>query len=92
MPTLKELQKNADECLRLARESNELRTKLALIEIGTELRVVAQHFEGDVRRRLPSYPRRLRLPAEVILRLRSEKSRNEDTALPRPPAGHSASL
>jgi hypothetical protein len=30
----KQLQKNADECLRLACESNEIRTKLALIEMG----------------------------------------------------------
>ena len=43
MPTPKELQTNADECLRLARESIEIRTKLALIEIGTELRVLALH-------------------------------------------------
>jgi hypothetical protein len=36
MPTPKELQTNADECLRLARESIEICTKLALIEMGTE--------------------------------------------------------
>ena len=38
----------ADELLRLARESNELRIKLALIEMATELRVVAQHLQRDV--------------------------------------------
>jgi hypothetical protein len=49
MPTPpKELQKMADELLRLARESNELRIKLALIEMATELRVVAQHLQRDV--------------------------------------------
>jgi hypothetical protein len=63
--------KNADEGLRLARESNEIRIKLALIEIGTEFRVMAQHLERDPRS--PSQPRRLRLPGEVILGLRSEK-------------------
>jgi hypothetical protein len=34
MLTPKELQKTADELLRLARESNDIRTKLALIEMG----------------------------------------------------------
>ena len=49
----------ADELLRLARESNELRIKLALIEMATELRVVAQHLQRDVLPRGPSHPRRL---------------------------------
>jgi hypothetical protein len=73
MPTPKELQTNADECLRLARESIEIRTKLALIEMGTELRVLAQHLEPESRARSPSQPRRLRLPADVVRRLCSEK-------------------
>jgi hypothetical protein len=49
--------------------------KLALIEMGTEFRVMAQHLERDPRPRSPSQPRRLRLPVDVILRLRSEKSK-----------------
>jgi len=57
----------------LARESNELRIKLALIEMATELRVVAQHLQRDVLPRGPSHPRRLRLPADVLMRLRSGK-------------------
>ena len=74
MPTPpKELQKTAEELLRLARESNELRIKLALIEMATELRVVAQHLQRDVLPRGPSHPRRLRLPADVLMRLRSGK-------------------
>ena len=62
----------ADKLLRLARESNELRIKLVSIEMATELRVVAQHFR-DVLPRGPSHPRRLRLPADVLMRLRSGK-------------------
>jgi hypothetical protein len=73
MLTPKELQTNADECLRLARDSIEIRTKLALIEMGTELRVLAQHLERDSRPRSPSQPRRLRLPADVVRRLWSGK-------------------
>jgi hypothetical protein len=63
----------ADELLRLARESNDTRTKLALIEMATELRVMAQRLQPDVRPRGPSHPRRLRLPAHVVMRLRSGK-------------------
>jgi hypothetical protein len=52
MPTTpKELQKMADELLRLARASNDTRTKLALIEMATELRVMAQRLQPDVRPR-----------------------------------------
>jgi hypothetical protein len=47
--------------------------KLALIEMATELRVVAQHLQRDVLPRGPSHPRRLRLPADVLMRLRSGK-------------------
>jgi hypothetical protein len=36
--------KNADEGLRLARKINQVRTKLALIEMATEFRVMAQHL------------------------------------------------
>jgi hypothetical protein len=41
----------ADELLRLARASNDNRTKLALIEMATELRVMAQRLQPDVRPR-----------------------------------------
>jgi hypothetical protein len=40
----KELQKTGDQLLRLARESNDTRTKLALIEMATELRVMASAY------------------------------------------------
>jgi hypothetical protein len=71
MLTPKELEKNADECLRLARiarESKEIHVWLALIEMGTEFRVIAQHLEGNTRPRLPSHPRRLRLPTDLVRR------------------------
>ena len=47
--------------------------KLALIEMATELRVVAHNLQRDVLPRGPSHPRRLRLPAHVVMRLRSGK-------------------
>jgi len=49
------------------------REQSALIEMVTELRVVAQHLQRDVLPRGPSHPRRLRLPADVLMRLRSGK-------------------
>jgi hypothetical protein len=55
-----------------------IRIKLALIEIGTEFRVMAQHLERDPRPRSPSQPRWLKLPGEVILRLRSEKLKADE--------------
>jgi hypothetical protein len=36
MPTPKEFRKNAEDCLRLARESNDINARLALIEMATE--------------------------------------------------------
>ena len=51
MPTPKEFRKNADDCLRLARETKEIYAKLALIEMATEFRVMAQHVERDATRR-----------------------------------------
>jgi hypothetical protein len=76
MPTPKEFRKNADDCLKLARETNEIYAKMALIEMATEFRVMAQHLERDPRSRLPSPPRRLRLRAADVLRLRSSNSRS----------------
>jgi hypothetical protein len=76
MLTSKDLQKNANECLRLARlarESKEIHAWLALIEMGTEFRVMAQHLEGNTRPRLPSHPRRLRLLIDVVRGWTSKK-------------------
>ena len=58
MLTSKDLQKYADECLRLARESKE--ASLTLIEMGTEFRVMAQHL--DTRPPLPFHPTRIKVP------------------------------
>jgi hypothetical protein len=76
MPTPKELRKNAEDCLRLARETDEMYVKMALIELATEFRVMAQHLEPEARPRGASHLRRLRLQAPAVLRLRAEKTRN----------------
>jgi hypothetical protein len=47
MPAPKEFRKNADDCLRLARETGEIYAKMALIEMATEFRVMAQHLEHE---------------------------------------------
>jgi len=40
MPTPKEFRKNADDCLKLARETNQMYARMALIEMPTEFRVM----------------------------------------------------
>jgi len=45
----------ADELLKLARQSNKRRINLALIEMATELRLMAQQLKRDVRPRGPSH-------------------------------------
>jgi len=47
MPTPKELRKNAEDCLRLAHETGELYARMALIELATEFRVMAEHLERE---------------------------------------------
>jgi hypothetical protein len=42
MPTPKEFRKNADDCLKLARETTEIYASMALIEMATEFRVIAE--------------------------------------------------
>jgi hypothetical protein len=76
MPTPKELRKNAEDCLRLARETREMYVKMALIELATEFFVMAQHLEPEVRPRGASHLRRLKLQATAVLRLRAAKTRN----------------
>jgi hypothetical protein len=74
MPTPpKELQKMADELLGLARESNELRIKSALIEMVTELRVIAHHFKARCARKRAFSSKAFTLPAQVVMWLRSGK-------------------
>jgi hypothetical protein len=74
MPTPKELRKNAEDCLTLARETREMYVKMALIELATEFCVMAQHLEPEARPRGASHLRRLRLQAPTVLRLRAEKT------------------
>jgi hypothetical protein len=51
MPTPKEFRKNADDCLRLARENDEIYAKMALIELASEFRLLAEHLERGATRR-----------------------------------------
>ena len=46
----KEFRKNAEDCLRLARETDQIYAKSALIEMSTEFRVMADHLERDATR------------------------------------------
>ena len=79
MLTPEEFRKNAEDCLKLVRETNEIYPKMALIEMATEFRVIAEHLEREAQRterhRPPSYPRRLKLLALNLLRLRSANSK-----------------
>ena len=47
MPTPKELRRNSEDCLKLARESEQIYAKMALIEMATEFRIVAEHLERE---------------------------------------------
>ena len=51
MPMPTEFRKNADDCLKLARETTEIYAKIALIEMATEFRVMAEHLERAAPRR-----------------------------------------
>jgi hypothetical protein len=64
-PPCKEFRKNAEDCLKPARETKQIYAKLALIEVGTEFRGMADHLGRDatprtaerVRQRVHSFPR-----------------------------------
>ena len=45
MPTTKECRHNAEICLMLASETAEIYAKMALIELATEFRVLAEDLE-----------------------------------------------
>ena len=51
MPTPNEFRKNAEDCLKLAREAPEMYARMALIEMATEFRVMAEHLERAATRR-----------------------------------------
>ena len=65
MLNAKEFRKNAEDCLKLAHETNEIYAKMALIELATEFRAMAEHLERDatgrtadrIRRRVDSLRR-----------------------------------
>ena len=50
MSTPKQCRKNAEDCLRLAHETNEIYAKMTLIELATEFRVMAEHLEREATR------------------------------------------
>jgi hypothetical protein len=81
--TPKEFRKNAEDCLKLARETDDIYAKMSLIELTTEFRVMAEHLERDAQRtdktrhRLPSHPKRLKLLASDVLRMASRVSGNK---------------
>jgi hypothetical protein len=60
MPTPKECRHNAETCLKLARQTQEIYVRMALIEMAREFRAMAEHLErsmhkpADRRRRLAS--------------------------------------
>lgn len=45
MPTTNECRHNAEICLMLARETKEIYAKMALIELATEFRILAEDLE-----------------------------------------------
>jgi hypothetical protein len=63
--TPKESRQNAEDCLKLARQTNQIFAKAALIEMAKEFRAMAEHLERDairrtangIRRRVASFPR-----------------------------------
>jgi hypothetical protein len=58
MPTPNEFRKNAEDCLKLARETAEIYARMALIEMATEFRVMAEHLERVETRRTADRVRR----------------------------------
>jgi hypothetical protein len=50
MPTSKEYRHRAEECLRLANETKEIFARMALLELVTEFRAIAQQLELRERR------------------------------------------
>jgi hypothetical protein len=42
-----EFRRKADNCLSIARTTHDISAKMALIEMATEFRVLAEHFERE---------------------------------------------
>jgi hypothetical protein len=49
--TPQEFRKNAEDCLKLAQETDEIYAKMALIEMATEFCVMAEHLEREATHR-----------------------------------------
>jgi hypothetical protein len=58
MPTPTEFRKNAEDWLKLARETAEIYARMGLIEMATEFRIMAEHLERAQRRRTADRLRR----------------------------------
>jgi ribosomal protein L17 len=58
MPNAKEFRQNAEDCLTLARETTEMYARVALIEMATEFRLMANHLERAATRRTADRIRR----------------------------------
>jgi len=56
--TPKEFRQNAEDCLKLARQTNQIFAKAALIEMAKEFRAMAEHLERDAIRRTANGIRR----------------------------------
>jgi hypothetical protein len=63
--TPQELRKNAEDCLKLAQETDEIYAKMALIEMATEFRVMAERLEWKATRRTAD---RIRQRVNTVLR------------------------
>jgi hypothetical protein len=50
MPTPKECRNNAEICRKLARQTNEIYAKMALIELANEFRTMAEALERRARK------------------------------------------
>jgi hypothetical protein len=65
--TPQQLRQNAEDCLKLAQETDEIYAKMALIEMATEFRVMADHLERTAKRRTAD---RIRQRVDAVLRSR----------------------
>jgi hypothetical protein len=58
MPTQRECRRNAETCLKLARETNEIYARTALAELAIEFRKTANQLDKQSRRPAASLARR----------------------------------
>jgi hypothetical protein len=57
MPTPKECRHNAETCLKLARQTNEIYVRMALIEMARQFRAMAGPLERGMRKPADRRPR-----------------------------------